>query len=111
MSRSDPIGAPIPDETLEGYISLGRQIAARMAAANFSSITAAPSWTRADIKAETDRAIERMEITARDMLAGNGAHPNGANWREIWTAMEGGYREVMAALLRIAEGRGGRTLQ
>lgn len=82
-----------------------------MAEANFQSITAAPAWTMADVETETDRAIERMEIAARDMLAGKGADPDGANWREIWAAMEASYRETMAGLLKGTGRQGGTTLQ
>lgn len=49
-------------------------------------------------------------ITATQ-LAGKGADPDGANWREIWTAMETGYRETMAGLLKGTGRQGGATLQ
>ena len=111
MNRLDASEGGITTTQLAEFVALGWRLAGQMAEANFRSITAAPAWTMADAEAETDRAIERMEIASHDMLTGKGADPDGANWREIWTAMEAGYRETMAGLLRASGRRGGGTLQ
>ena len=111
MDRLDAPGNPISATQLSDFVALGWRLAAQMAEANFRSITAAPAWTMADVEAETDRAIERMEIAASDMLAGKGADPDHANWRQIWTAMEAGYRQTMAGLLKGFGQQGRATLQ
>lgn len=109
--RSAPIGKPIPDETLKSYILLGRQFAAKIAEVNFRSIASEPGWTTAQVEYETECTIERLEIVSRDKVISRGADPSGENWQAIWTAMETGYRETMARLLRAAGSRGGGTLQ
>lgn len=110
MNRLDAPEGGITATQLADFVALAWRLAAQMAEANFRSITATPAWTMADIEAETDRAIERMDVASRDMLAGRGADPDGANWREIWTAMEAGYRETMAGLLKASGHRSGGSL-
>lgn len=107
----DPLSQALPAEALAAYVSLGCQLAAQMAEANFRSITSAPGWTMAQVEDETEQAIGRMEIVSRDMLAAKGSDPDGGQWREVWTAMEGRYRETMAELLRGSGLRVGETLQ
>src|ERR1700712_2190278 len=92
--------APLPEESLAAHISLGRRLAAQMAEANFRSLTAASGWTTARIDAETERAIERMDIASRDLLTTKGADPDGEQWRAIWTVMKNQYRQTMTALLQ-----------
>jgi len=82
-----------------------------MAEANFRIIASRPGWTMADVEAETEQAIERMEIASRDLLAAKGADPDGDNWRVIWTAMEARYRQMMMDLLRVSGLRVGEKLQ
>jgi hypothetical protein len=102
---------PVPEEVLAAHISLGRQLAAAGAEAIFRSLTAAPGWTMAQVDAETELAVERMEIASRDLLATKGADPDGEQWRAIWTVMENQYRQTMADLLRASGLRTGGTLQ
>ena len=106
----DPDGEHVTEEELGTFVSLGQQLAGQMAEANFWVITARPGWTMADVEAETERAIERMEISSRDLLAAKGADPDGENWRAIWTAMESRYRQVMMDLLRVSGLRVGEKL-
>ncbi|XYD12684.1 hypothetical protein R1A27_34670 (plasmid) [Methylobacterium sp. NMS12] len=109
--RPEPDGERVTEEELGAFVSLGQQLAGQMAEANFRVITARPGWTMADVEAETERAIERMEIASRDLLAAKGADPDGENWLAIWTAMEGRYRQMMMDLLRVSGLRVGEKLQ
>jgi NAD(P)-dependent dehydrogenase (short-subunit alcohol dehydrogenase family) len=109
--RPDPLNEPVPDESLAAHISLGRQLATEGAEANFRSLTAAPGWTMAQVNAETELAVERMEIASRDLLTAKGADPDGEQWRAIWTVMENQYRQTMADLLRASGLWIGETLQ
>jgi hypothetical protein len=102
---------PVPEVSLAAHISLGQQLAAQMAEANFRSLTAASGWTMAQVDTETERAVERMEIASRDLLIAKSADPDGEQWRAIWTAMEDQYRQTMADLLRASGLRTGETLQ
>jgi len=100
----------MPARALWDFSMLRRQLAAQMAEANFHIITARPAWTLVEMEGETDCAITRMDVAARDLLAAQGAEPLGANWQAIWTAMEAGYRETTASLLRAHGLRGEDTL-
>jgi hypothetical protein len=109
--RPDPNDEHVTEEELEAFVSLAQQLAAQMAEANFRVVTSRPGWTVADIEAETERAIERMEISSRDLLAAKGSDPDGENWLAIWTAMEARYRSRMLDLLRICGLSFGEKLQ
>ena len=100
--RLDPVGEGISEEKLDAFVTIGRHLAAQMAEANFWIITSRPEWTMSDVEDETERAIERIEINSRDLVAAQGADPDGENWRAIWTAMECGYRQRMMDLLRVS---------
>lgn len=102
---------PIPDEMLERYVSLGHQLAGEMAKEGFRVVTAVPGWTPAHIEEATMVALTRMEIAARDAFAARGGEPENLQWQAIWEAMETGYRETMAGLLKASGRRSGGTLQ
>jgi hypothetical protein len=108
---SDPANEGVTEQELEAFVSLGQQLAGQMAEANFRVITARPGWTMADVEIATERALERMEIGSRDLVAAKGADPDGENWRAIWTAMESRYRQMMTDLLRVSGLRVGEKLQ
>ncbi|MCJ2084883.1 hypothetical protein MKK88_02595 [Methylobacterium sp. E-005] len=97
-------------QALEAFIRLGQQLAGRAASANFQAVTARSSWTRADVETETEHAIERMKIGARDLVVARGADPDDMYWRMAWIAMEIRYRDTMANLLRISGLRGGSSV-
>lgn len=101
----------VRDESLAAHISLGRRLATEGAEAVFRSLTATPSWTMEQVDAETERAIERMEIASHGLLTAKGADPYGEQWRAIWSVMENQYRQTMAALLRASGLRIGDRLQ
>lgn len=109
--KPDPHCEPMPDEALATYVALGRQLAAQMAKTNFRSLTAEAGWTAAQVEAATEHAIARMDIGARDLLSEKGADHGGSHWQAIWMALEGGYRETTAALLRDANVQDGGPLQ
>lgn len=111
MNRLDTPGSELPAEAIADFIALGRRLAAQMAEANFRMVTANPEWTLAEIRHETECAVARMDVGARDLLAARGADPEGENWQAIWEALETGYRETMAGLLKASRQRGGGTLQ
>jgi hypothetical protein len=111
VNRLDAPGGGVPAEALSDLVALGRRLAAQSAEANFRTLTAQPGWTVAQIEETTEAAIARMDIGARDRLVAQGANPSGENWQAIWTAMEMGYREAMADLLRASGHRMGETLQ
>ena len=108
---SDPVDEGMTEQELEAFVTLGQQLATQMAEANFRIITSRPSWTMADVEAETERALGRMEISSRDLVAAKGADPDGENWRAIWAAMEHGYRRTMTDMLRASGLRAGEKLQ
>ena len=109
--RLDPVNEGMSEEKLDAFVTIGRQLAAKMAEANFRIITSRPSWTMTNVEAEIERAIERIEINSRDLVTAQGADPDGENWRTIWTAMECGYRQRMMDLLRVSGVRIGEKLQ
>ena len=111
MNRLDAPDSEIPAETLPDFTVLGRQLAAQMAETNFRIIAARAGWTLAEVEAEVEWAIARMDVGARDLLALKGADPCGESWQLIWTAMEVGYRETTDSLLRSSGFRVGGTLQ
>lgn len=101
----------VTEHELDAFVLLGQQLAAQGARANFRVITVQTGWTMADIEADTERAIRRMEIASRDLLATKGADPDGEDWSAIWTAMESRYRDTMVDLLRGSGLRVGEKLQ
>ena len=111
MNRLDAPDSEMSAETLQDFVMLGRRLAAQMAEANFRIVAARAGWTLAEVEAEVEWAIARMDVGARDLLAAKGADPCGENWLAIWTAMEAGYRETTDGLLRSSGFRVGGTLQ
>ncbi|MCJ2065891.1 hypothetical protein MKK63_24750 [Methylobacterium sp. J-088] len=109
--RPDPADEGVTEQELEAFMSLGQQLAAQMAEANFRVITSRSGWTMADVEAATERALERMEIGSRDIVVAQGADPDGENWQAIWAAMESRYRQMMTELLRVSGLRVGEKLQ
>ena len=111
MNRLDAPDSEIPAETIRGFIILGGRLAAQMAEANFRIITGHAGWTLAEVEAEVEWAIARMDVGARDLLAAKGADSCGENWQLIWTAMEAGYRDTTTVLLRASGLLGRHALQ
>lgn len=109
--RQDPATESVGVQELEAFIRLSQQLAGRAANANFRVVTARSNWTRDDVEIETEHAIERMKIGARDLVSARGADPNDVYWRMAWIAMEIRYRETMADLLRVSGLQVGEKLQ
>lgn len=104
-------GQGVLDETLEAFMSLGAELAARAASEFFRTVTAQPGWTKAEIEDEAEHSMVRMEIAARDAITALGGDPDGEHWRAVWTEVQRGYRERVADLLRASDSRARGTLQ
>lgn len=105
------LAGSMSDEAVDAYADLGGRLAAQMAEEAFRSVTADADWTAEDVDAETEQAITRLEITARDMHAARGLDPDGAEWSQVWSEMERRYRARMGELLREIGPRGRGTVQ
>lgn len=86
-----------PDE-LGPYLGLARQLAASRAETTFLRVCTTPGWSLDDIEEATAGVLADMEQSMRGTLALQAQDPEGAAWRELWTAMEAAFRERIAEL-------------
>lgn len=92
-------------------MDIGCRLMVQLAEGCVRGVTAVTDRSTVEIEAAADNVLDRIEINARDMLAGQGVDPDSEQWSILWAVMERRYRERLAELMVKAGYRSTRPIQ